>query len=353
MKKQLGKLLGVSLLASSFVAAAEMGETLGPNGEKPVPFEQVTLAEADKGLLKDKKYKAAILMHTTSDFSNALTAGAKEVFDDLNIDLVVTTDAEMDPNKQRTDVETAMALKPDIIISLVLDPVSGAAAFRPAIEAGVKLVFISNLPSGFEHKKDYVGIVTDDLFGMGAIAADLIADSIGNKGNVALLYHDANYYVTNQRDQAVKTNLGKFNDIKIVAERGIANPNDAETIASAIITQNPNINAIYAPWDAIAEGVVSAARAAGRPDIKVVTMDLGAANALDMVKGRNVAGIVTDLPYDLGKTLATMGAKSLLGQDTPAFVTVPAIGVTKDNIVEQWQVALRREPPKAVLKALK
>lgn len=58
-------------------------------------------------------------------------------------------------------------MKPDILISLVVDPVSGAAAFRPAVEQGSKLVLISNLPSGFEHGKDYAGIVTDDLSQMG------------------------------------------------------------------------------------------------------------------------------------------------------------------------------------------
>ena len=123
-------------------------------------------------------------------------------------------------------------------------------------------------------------------------------------------------------------------------------------VASALITQHPDIQAIYAPWDSIAEGVVAATRAAGRSDIKVITMDLGAANALDMAKGRNVAGIVTDLPYDLGQTLATMGALAKLGEQTPPFVTVSADAVTRDNLADAWQQALRRDPPAAVTKAL-
>ena len=48
-------------------------------------------------------------------------------------------------------------------------------------------------------------------------------------------------------------------------------------------------------------------------------------------KGRNVAGIVTDLPYDLGQTLATMGALAKLGEQTPPFVTVSADAVTRDH----------------------
>ncbi|WP_459782925.1 substrate-binding domain-containing protein, partial [Photobacterium sp. R1] len=77
--------------------------------------------------------------------------------------------------------------------------------------------------------KDYAGIVTDDLFQMGKLAADMIAKAVGNKGKVGFIYHEANYYVTNQRDQAVLTNLQKnYPGIEIVAKRGIANANDGE-----------------------------------------------------------------------------------------------------------------------------
>jgi len=46
-----------------------------------------------------------------------------------------------------------------------------------------------------------------------AIAAD-------NKGEVGHIFHDADYYVTNQRDQAFKTTIEQdYPDIKIVVER--------------------------------------------------------------------------------------------------------------------------------------
>lgn len=332
--------------------AAEKKQTLGPNGEIPTSYQEIQLGEGARDAIKGKGYKAAILLHTTSDFSNALEAGAKSVFDELGIEHVVTTDAEMDPAKQRTDVETAMALQPDLILSLVLDPVSGAAAFRPAVANDTKLVFISNLPSGFQHGRDYASVVTDDLYGMGEAVAEMMAEGMGGKGKVGLIYHDANYYVTNQRDQAVKTVLeDRFPDIEIVAERGIANPNDGEAIASAILTQYPDVQAIYAPWDVIAEGVVAAARSAGRKDLQVYTMDLGAANALDLVKGGNMAGIVSDLPYEIGRTLARIGAKSLMGEETPAFVTVPARKITAQNIVQEWRTILNREAPQEVIQA--
>lgn len=349
-----GCLAAMLVVVAPLLARADVAsETRGPNGETPVDFRTIALSDLEKATVRQGGYKAAILMHTTSDFSNALEAGARSVFDELGIRLLVTTDAEMDPSKQRTDVETAMAMQPDLLIALVIDPVSGAAAFRPAVASGMKLVFVSNLPDGFAHGRDYAGIVTDDLFGMGRSVAEMMADGLGGQGKVALIYHDANYYVTNQRDRAVKAVLAeRYPGIEIIAEKGIANPEDGEAVASAILTQHPDVRAIYAPWDAIAEGVVAAARAAGRSDLQVYTMDLGAANALDLVKGGNMAGIVSDLPYEIGRTLARIGAMSLLQEDTPSFVIVPATKITRRNIAEKWREVLNQDAPQEVLDAL-
>ncbi len=345
------------LLASGTQELAEESfvyETIGPMGESPTSYSDISLMDKDVMNIKEGNYRAAILMHSSSDWTSAVIDGAKSMFSSLNIEVVAVTDAEMDPNKQRTDIETTLALKPDILITLVLDPVSGSVALKQAIEKGVKVVLISNLPNDFTHGVDYAGIVTDDLFQMGQATAEMIGESLGGKGDVALMYHDANYYVTNQRDKAVEAVLRRdYPEINIVAKKGIANPSDGDVIASAILTQYPSVDAIYAPWDTIAEGVVAGVRAAGKDNVGVFTMDLGANNAMDLVKGGNMKGMVADLPYVLGETLAKMGALSILDKETPAFVTVPAIKVDRDNIESHWKLSLNRDLPEDILKARK
>ena len=328
-------------------------ETAGPRGEAPTSYIEVNLSDAEEALVRDGGYRAAILMHTSADWTNAVIAGARDRFEDLGIEVAAVTDAGFDSNKQRTDIETALALRPDIIITLVVDPVSGAVALQQAIDQGVKVVLISNLPADFVHGVDYAGIVTDDLFQMGKLTAEMIADFLGGEGQAALMYHDADYYVTNQRDRAVEAVLRRdYPGIDIVTKQGIVNPSDGDVAASAIITQYPEVDAIYAPWDTIAEGVVAGVRAAGREDIGVFTMDLGANNAMDLVKGGSMKGMVADLPYVLGETLAKMGALSVLGEDTPAFVTVPAIKVDRGSIEDQWELSLNRPLPDDVLEEL-
>ena len=121
------------------------------------------------------------------------------------------------------------------------------------------LGFVDNAPKGFVQGKDYVTIVSDDLAQMGEKAADAMAAAIGGKGKVGYLFHDANFYVTNQRDQAFKSTIeSKYPDIEIVAEQGLADPTAAEDIINAFMIKNPDLDGVYVTWAEPAEFVLAA-----------------------------------------------------------------------------------------------
>ncbi len=334
--------------------AAEAPVTKGPGGEEATPSSAITLDADQIAEVQSGNYKAALLWHTAGAFTDAVSQGASDAFADLGIEVIAETEAGFDAAQQANDVETVLAQDPDIILSLVIDPVSGAEAFRPASEAGVQLVFLSNVPEGYVQGTDYVGLVTDDLAAMGIAAADLLGEALGGEGQVGFIFHDAAYYVTNQRDQAFKAWLtAKYPGIEIVAEQGLADPAAAEEIASALLTRNPDIDGIYAPWSAgPADGVLAALRAAGAEDVAVVSLDLDTNVALDLVEGGNMVGIAADEAYELGRTMAFEAAYGLLGLEVPPFVVVPAISATADNIVEAYQNSLATAPPAEVLAAI-
>jgi ribose transport system substrate-binding protein len=341
----------------AFLAMTSMslaGETVGPGGEKATPSSDLVLSDAEAAKLKEGKHTAAMLWHTSSDFVNAVSAGAKDEFARLGIEVVAQTDAGFDAAKQKSDVETILAKKPNAILALPLDPVTSAEAFKPAVAGGVKIVLLSNKPKDFVQAKDYVAIVTDDLFQMGKHAADALAASLGKKGKVAWIYHDASYYVTNQRDKAFKATIeSDYPDIKIVASQGISDPARAEDLAQALILQHPDLDGIYVTWSEPAEGVLSALRAAGNTHTKLVTLDLSEPVGLDMVKGGNVTAIVADKAYELGRAMADAAGYGLLGKQAPAFVVAPVLTVTKDNVAQGWKDSLHRDAPQSILGAIK
>lgn len=373
MHKQLKKLVaaalcaGVALSTSASHAADPTAmlkalETtvmsLGPNGEKPQPVSDVKLSDAEMAKIKAMGASAAIVLHYSgNDWSQAQIAGLRAQFAKMNIKVIGVTDAGFKPEKQVADIETILAQKPNIIISIPADPVSTASAYRAAVDKGVKLVFMDNVPKGFQAGKDYVSVVSADNYGNGVAAAHLMAKALGSEGDIGLVFHAADFFVTRQRyDGFKKTMQENYPKIKIVVERGIGGPDftgDAEKAAGAMLTSNRKIKGIWAVWDVPAEGVIAAARAAGRKDLVITTCDLGQNVAIDMAKGGYIKGLGAQRPYDQGVAEAMLAGYGLLGKAAPAYVALPALPVTKANLRDGWKAVYHADAPKTVLNNLR
>jgi ribose transport system substrate-binding protein len=322
----------------------------GPNGETASPASDVTLTDAQVTQVKGMNATAAIVMHYGgNDWATAQIAGLKSEFDRLGINVIATTDANFKPDQQVSDIQTVMTKKPSIMVSIPTDPVATAAAYRSVTEAGTKLVFMDNVPQGFKAGTDYVTVVSADNEGNGETAAHLLAKNLGGKGNIGVIYHNADFFVTKQRyDGFQKALKANYPNIKIVAKQGIAGPDfagDAQTAANAMLSKNPNLDAIWAVWDVPAEGVMAAARAAGRTDLKIVTEDLGLNVAISMAKKQLVVGLGAQRPFDQGITEARAAALSLLGQKVSPYLAWNSLAVSHTNVLDAWKTVYHADPP--------
>jgi ribose transport system substrate-binding protein len=328
----------------------------GPNGEKPSPASALKLSATELQQIKDKKPTAAIVLHYGgNDWSTAQVDGLRNQLQKMGIRVIAVTDANFKPEKQVSDIETVLAKKPDIIISIPTDPVATAAAYRKAERQGVKLVFMDNVPKGFVPGKDYVSVVSADNYGNGVASAHLMAERLKGKGKIGIVFHEADFFVTKQRYIAFKKTIAAdYPGIKIVAQQGIAGPDfagDAEKVASAMLTKNADLDAIWAVWDVPAEGVLAAARANGRNDLDVTTIDLGQNVAIDMAKGGPVKGLGAQRPFDQGVAEATLAGYGLLDKEAPPYVAVNALPVTPQNLADAWQTVYHQGLPPKVVKA--
>ncbi len=346
-----------ALLAATFFtthAFAAEGATSGPHGEKPTPASRVVLTSDEEQKIKDGKFTAALVWHEMSEYTNAVNSGAQDEFKRIGVTVIAQTDAGFDGARQKADVETVLAKKPSIILSLPVDPATAASVYEPALKAGVKLAFVDNSPQGYVQGKDYVTIVSDDLYQMGHKAGVAMAEALGKKGKVGYIFHDADFYVTNQRDGAFKSTIEQdYPNMKITAEAGMADPARAEEIAQAMVTQNPDLDGIYVTWAEPALSVLSTLRSAGNSHTKIVTLDLNEPAALDMVKGGNVSALVADEAYNIGVTVARAAAGSLVGKSAAPFLVVDSLAVTKDTVKEGWKTSLNRDVPASIADAMK
>ena len=330
----------------------------GPNGESASSVDSVQITDDQLAQVKAMGAKAAIVMHYGgNDWSTAQVDGLKSEFQRLGIEVVATTDADFKPEQQVSDIETVMTQNPNVIVSIPTDPVATAGAYRAAAQAGAKLVFMDNVPQGFKAGTDYVSMVSADNYGNGVVSAHLLAKSLGGKGKIGVIYHNADFFVTKQRyDGFRKTIEGDYPGMEIVADQGIAGPDfagDAQAAANAMLSKNPNLDAIWAVWDVPAEGVLAAARAAGRTDLKVATQDLGLNVAIALAKDQLVVGLGAQRPFDQGVTEARLAALSLLGEQTPAYVALPALPVDHANVLDAWKQVYHSDPPASLADSFK
>ena len=330
----------------------------GPQGESPVSASEINLSDDEIAKIKAMNATAVIPMHIMSgDWSQAQINGLKYQFEKMGVEVLAVTDAGFKAEKQVSDIETLLAKNPDILISIPTDPTATAPAYKKAAEQGVVIVFMDNVPNGFVAGKDYISAVSADNMGNGVASAHLMAKALNQKGEIGIVFHAADFFVTAQRYEGFKkTIVENYPDIKIVAEQGIGGPDfpgDAEKAASAMIVSNSNLDGIWAVWDQPAEGVMEAARANGKDDLIITTIDLGENVAIAIAKGGPVYGLGAQRPFDQGVTEAKLAGYGLLGKEAPPYVALPALPVEKDNILDAWISVYYQDAPESIVKSLK
>lgn len=321
-------------------------KSTGPNGEKAAPASSLTLTDEEIAKLKAGNYSAAISFHYAgNDWSSAQQKGLEDTFKKYGINIVGTTDANFSVEQQVSDLETLTALNPDVMISIPTDAKATSDAFKRVSDQGIKLVFMDNVPDNFVAGENYVGSVSADNYGNGVIAAELIGDKLKGKGKIGIIHYDVDYFVTNQRLEAFEKTIKKeYPDIEVIAKTGFSDVNQSTEVADAMLTQNPDLEAIFAIWDIPAEGVLSALTSAGREDVFVSSIDLGDNIAKEIAQGK-VLGVGAQLPYDQGVAEATMAAYALLGKETPSYVAVPATKVERNTIVSGYEMVYHKKAP--------
>jgi ribose transport system substrate-binding protein len=328
----------------------------GPNGEPPTAPIGFGLTDDELRKVRAMHATAAIVMHYgDNDWSRAQVAGLRAEFAEMGVEVTAVTDAGFDPQRQVADIEAVLADRPDIVVSIPTDPVTTAPAYQRAAAQGVQLVFMDNVPQGMRPGVDYVSVTSTDNSGNGVAAAHLMAEGLDRRGRVGVVFHDADFFVTRQRHEAFKHTIEqRYGTIEIVAERGIRGPDfaaDADAAATEMLEQHPGLDGVWAVWDVPAEGVMAAARRAGRTDLVITTVDLGLNVALELASGGLIFGVGAQRPFDQGVYEAELAAYGLLGKAAPPYVALPALPVRRLGVLDAWESVYHTAPPPQLVEA--
>ncbi len=303
--------------------------------------------------IKDGNYTAVTCQNYTIEMWNVMQiAGITAACEALGIELLTVTDANWDIEKGIADVESAIAMEPDMII---LKPVEGdpyANVIKEATEKGIKVVLIDMTSDSLVPGTDYVGLAQTDNATFAAACAESIAERMGGEGQVAILDYEVPIEFCVTRLNAALAKFEEYPGIEVVGTQKFRTNEDAASVTESMLSANPEIDAFWATWDVPAMAGSVAATAIGYDKVIFSGSGLGLDGAYAVATDGTFIGGSNDFPYDLGVTEVLMGAAAILGKEVPVNVACPITMYGKDTLEETWEMSFHEPLPDQVKNAL-
>lgn len=318
----------------------------GPNGEPPSPAGDVDLSEREVEQIRDGEYTVAIVFHyLKTDYVRLQLQGLEERFDELGITVEGVYGSDFDVGRQ-VDILNSLAGKDiDALVSIPIDQIATADAYRNVAASGTKIVFIDNVPRGFEHPGDYAGTVSSDNRGLGMFAGRFLRDTI-ESGTVGLITFDAPFYVTSAREQGVCDVLETQDEIETVAETGFTDPDDVYAIANSVLSTYPDIDGLFVSWgDPPGAQAAAATLDLGMDDVIITTTGLSMDTVKHIAERGPIKATGAQFPYQQGHIEANMVGHSLLANSTPPFIASGVLPIHRGNLLDQYPTYFQAEPP--------
>ena len=322
---------------------------LGPHGERAAPPERVSLLPDDREAAKAAGWRIAVVLHTLeSDWAKQQLAG---IFGDCGAAVIDVVDCAFSPDLQVAELDRLVALRPDAIISLPVANEQVAAAHRRVSEASIKLVLLDNVPTGLLPGTDYTALVSADNFGLGKLAAAGLSPHIPTGAEVGILGFAADFFATNEREIAF-TKWLQINRPDVTPHvRRFARIEDSADTADALLSDHPGLAGLFVVWDTPA--LAAASRLTERRRVlPMATVDLGEASAIALARGDTLCCIAAQQPFLQGIAAAQTVVLCFLGRPVPAWIALPGLAVSRENVVETFQTTWRQPAPREVLRLL-
>lgn len=293
----------------------------------------VASADAPAPFDKPGEVKIALVRYlSTGDFFQAYLSGVESQSKALGVDLRIF-DSRQDAALQADMVDQAIALGVDGIIVQHGLTESMQEAVQRAIDAGIKVVaFDVNV------ENEAVPQVEQSDRDLARLALEQAIEDNGDSFKAGYVYVPG-IAPLDRRDETWKIFKEKYAGIEEKAVFGtLDNPiaNSVANQARSILTANPDITVMFAPYDEFAKGVKIAVDEAGmNQDIKIYSADISTADISAMREPDSawVATAATN-PAVVGEVSVRALAMLLSGENPGASVIVPPTLITRAILMD-------------------
>jgi len=236
------------------------------------------------------------------------------------------TEAMVD--KQIDMLSAALAKKPAAIGFAALDSKAAIPLLKKAQAAKIPVIAFD---SGVDSDIPATTCTTDNAAAAG-LAADKMAELIGDAGEVALVVHDQTSRTgIDRRDGFVNEIKAKHPNIKIVdIQYGAGDQLKSTEIAKSILQAHPNLKGMFGANEGSIIGVLNGAKESKRK-IVIIGYDSGKQQKAAILAG-DEAGAITQNPIGIGACVVDSAVKALKGESLPKITDTGFYWYDKSNI---------------------
>lgn len=286
----------------------------------------------------DETFRVAVIPKGTShEFWKSVHYGAQKAANELgNVEIIWRGPVvESDTGSQIEVVKNMITQRVDGI-ALAPNQKGGLVdAVDEAIAEGIPVVIFD---SGLDEGPDIVSYVATDNYRGGEMAAEQMAEAIGEKGNVILLRYLAGSESTEQREQGFLDKIAEYPDIKVVSsdQRGGDNTTEAKAKVDQLLQlHGKDLSGIFAVCEPNANGTLESLRSAGvNGKVKLIAFDPSDA-LIEALGDGSCSGIVLQDPVEMGYQAVMTLVGAIYGEEADDFISTGEYVATPENMDDQ------------------
>ena len=263
---------------------------------------------------------------------------------DAGQDLGVTVkmlDSDGSLDKEREHIRRLVDDGIDALVISTRDYNDSIESLQPAIDAGIPII-TWNTSAGTDAVTSFVCV---DSNALGGDTGDYLCEYIKTydlKDVNLIIIGNLNYDVGVARCDGFKDSIKNMVDqgiVTIVAEDYADTFESGEELATQLLDEHPEANAIWVWMQPALLGTIEAVRNTGRTDVLVMGADMSMELAQDMLDNDvNLLAITTQMPYNMGYKAVVTAVKAVHGEDVDKNVFIPLFTYTKNDrdLIERY-----------------
>lgn len=276
---------------------------------------------------------AVIPKGTTHEFWKSVHYGAAQAADEFDVEIVWK--GPVNENNRTDQINIVQDFTHSGVDGICLAPIDKTALVRPVQQAKAAGIPTVIFDSGLDDADGIVAYVSTDNANGGRVAAQTLAKSMNERGNVILLRYNVGSDSTHLREEGFLDELKKFPQIKVLSENqysGTTRETSLDVSQRLLTSFHDQVQGVFAVCEPNGVGLLGALKGAQLDGkVKFVGFD-PAPSLIEAMQQGKMQGIVLQDPVRMGYLAVKTMAEHLRGKPVEKVVATGEAVATPENM---------------------